>query len=564
MARALTWARTLRPIPTQQHVFRAATELRKRAWRPILPALVRHWRAQASQQVASVRPTQLTALARVLGEALGPATRAPDGLVLAGRDVGRVESLDWRLEGLTPLQVYEAHYLDWAVDLACCDEPRLDAALARWVRASPGARQAWEPYPRARRVLATLRAAALVQRPTLRQQLLIEAATAWQGLDWLIERHLDGNHLLLDRVAAAAGEALFDRGSVRIERLFGELDRQFDREGGHCEASPMYHAVACEDLLTLAAVLPDGPQKQLLGIELKRYLAWLRGAVHADGSLPAFGDSDPRALDHLPLCRHALTAAPVEAVRLDGLGSLWSCAAPGERLVVHTAPPVWTPQPGHAHDDSLALEWSWAGQRWLADAGLGGYEGDPHRSLCRSNASHSTVAVADIPSLELWGSFRVGRRGETKPVRRGSADGWRWMHAMHVWPAHPKYRGNVVHHRMVGWRPGVVWVCDRVVHKPDGCPLQAQQRWIVAPGAELYTDQATHAQLRRGEHQLWVTSTAELQTAQSPRFAQRQRVADGPCLVVDVDDSGVWTGFSADRDHLRGVPQPLRALWLAT
>jgi len=118
MARAWTWARTLRPIPTQQHVFRAATELRKRAWRPILPALVRHWRAQASQQVAAVRPTQLAALARGLGEALGPATRAPDGLVLAGRDVGPVESLDWRLPGLSPLQVYEAHYLDWTVALA--------------------------------------------------------------------------------------------------------------------------------------------------------------------------------------------------------------------------------------------------------------------------------------------------------------------------------------------------------------------------------------------------------------------------------------------------------------
>ncbi len=564
MARAAIWARTLQPIPTSQHLFRALTEVRKRAWRPILPALVRHWRADAAQLVALVRPARLARLARALQTALGPRAAEVGELVLAGRPVGRVEALDWQLTGLSPLQVYEAHYLEWTVDLAASDEARLDVALSRWQRASVASRQAWEPYPRARRVLATLRAAALVQRPTLRTKLLIEAAAAWLGLDWLVERHLDGNHLLLDRVAAAAGEALFERGTVRMARLFDELARQFDREGGHCEASPMYHAVACEDLLTLETLLRDGPERQLLGIELKRYVAWLRAARHADGTLPGFGDSDALALDALPLSRADLQLPIPVAPRLDGLGSLWSCAAPDERLVVHTAPPVWQPQPGHAHDDTFAVEWSWAGRRWLADAGLSGYDGDPHRALCRSNECHSTVAVAGNPALELWGSFRVGRRGQVRPVRRGTADGWRWMHGMHLWPAEPFARQTLVHHRLVGWRPGALWVCDRVTLKPSEAAVRAQQRWVLAPGVELNDGPQGFVQLQSGDSRLYATATRDFQVGLSPRFALRQRTADGPCLAVDVDEVGVWAGFAAESAELTAVPAALQTLWLAT
>lgn len=534
------WWRTLRPIAPEQHAFRVAHEVRKRVWRPILPALVARWRARGAQVARGTDLHRLAGLGGRLRAAMGQESDAAvDRLYLCGVDMGPLDQVDWALPGCTPLQVYEAQYLDWTVQLARAGHTELlRRALARW--AAHLHPKAWESYPRARRTLAGLRAASLLEPGALRSALLTEAAAAWLALPWLVERHLDGNHLLLDRTATAAGRALW-RQDPRDLALVRELARQFDAEAGHVEGSAMYHAIACEDLLTVAALDEHGALDTRLHA-VGGPVAWLGAVTHPDGALPGFGDSDATFLDQTPLCRAAL--ARVHAPDLRGLGTAWTARTPGQLAVVHVAQPAWTPQPGHAHDDTLSVEWSCGGVRWLADAGLGGYERDPDRPLCRSAASHSTVLVDGQTALELWSTFRVGRRGVLRGLQTGSSGGWQWVAAMHVW-AHSAAAGQgsgIRHRRLVASRDGVLLVGDQLFGPPTG----GEQNWVCAPGVALAGMADGRLGLVQSPDRLlgYAASTAPLRIASGPRFARRRRQPDGPVLRVAVSEQAVWTTFS--------------------
>jgi hypothetical protein len=421
--------RTLAPLPFQQHAFRAGTELRRHLWRPLLRYGVAWVDRQAVPPVDTAALAALGAVVRSAGLPRRPVVSS-DACALGGTAFAGLASLVPCLPKWSPLAVYEAHYLEW-LQTALTTEGLRDEAVAAWQAWRSASRtqlqhavwrKAWEPYPRARRVLACLRAASVeAAGSALQQDLLAEAYSAAYGLSWLAERHLDGNHLLADRVAEAAASAAWGGPAGVRERARCEAERQFAADGGHVEGSPMYHAVCLEDLLTVVPLLPAAEARTWQPL-LARATQWLARLRHPDGSLPAFGDTDADALQGLPLATAALAdrgdwPGP-PAMAAEEL-SAWVAGNRLDRVVVHTAAVVWPNQPGHAHDDALSLEVSLGGVRWLADAGLGGYDGDPHRALCRSRASHSTVDVAGRPAMELWGAFRVGARGLVRDIERG-------------------------------------------------------------------------------------------------------------------------------------------------
>ena len=395
--------RTLRPLPVGTHGWRALNEVRQRTWGAVLPLLVLTWHQQGAARAPKAKAEALLALGAVLNAAPPPpSTGLVDGrFVLSGREVSAFPPPDWQLPGARPLERYEADYLGWAdalVAAATANGDRAALALCQqaldgWQQASRRLDKAWEPYPRARRCLATLQAAARLTvmahhgrdridpaHQALRDRLLVVAGAAAAGLDSLAERHLDGNHLLVDRIAAAAAEAVFGTGESALVAAVTEAERQFPRDGGHVEAAPMYHALLIEDLLVLRGLLgARRPVRQRLDAVLARATAWLAAVRHPDGQLPAFGDTDPRVLQNLPLTRTAVSRTPPGVT--DPWQSAWISRRGGDLAIVHTAPPAWDPQPGHAHADHLSVEWSWRDRRVLADAGLAGYEGDPHLSL---------------------------------------------------------------------------------------------------------------------------------------------------------------------------------------
>lgn len=480
------WWRTLRPLPVHTHVFRALNDLRKPLWQPALPVLVALWRQRAQTAATASRAESLLSLGKLLAAA--PPPRA-DALLNGQFEVGRraicaFPPPDWHLRGARPLEVYEAHYLDWADALvaAALNEEftalqLLQSALASWTNTAATLPKAWEPYPRARRVLACLRAAARLTAvlhhggdrwhdglTSLRLQLLHIAATAAEGLKWLLERHLGGNHLLVDLLALAAAEAVWGQGDRAQRMLLAQCRAQFADDGAHRENSPMYHALLLEDLLMVHSLLQPnaGERLQPLTPMIARALTWLRAMRHPNGQVPSFGDSDPLILQQLSLVRTAvLHAAGGEP---DPVLSAWTSRRNGHFAVMHTAPTAFAAQPGHAHADALSFEWSRADQILVCDAGLAGYEGDPQRELNRSAASHSVVEVPGFPAIELWASFRVGARGRVGDVHAGRLRDWDWCAATHFWPDEKRQ-----HRRLIALhQTGALLLVDHLTSDCDG------------------------------------------------------------------------------------------------
>lgn len=556
---AALWWRTLGPLPVQMHAFRLANDARKAMWRPGLPVLVALWRQRGQDAARVARHEPLLALGAALGNAPQPDARnlLEGRLVLAGREVAAFPPEDWRLPEARPLEVYEAHYLDWAdalvADALLHDDARIEALqepLEDWVAQSARLEKPWEPYPRARRTLAATRAAARLTlaehhgrdrwtetHASIRDLLLAIAAAAACDLGFLAERHLDGNHLLVDRAASAIAELAWGRGVRACEALADEVERQFPGDGAHVEASPMYHALLVEDLLTVRALWPQGPARMRYDHLVQRALGWLCAVLHPDGRLPAFGDTDPDALDALAMTRTALGSAA--RGQPDAKQSVWQSRHGGHFAVVHTAQPTWTPQPGHSHADTLSVEWSRNDVRIFADAGLAGYEGDPHRELNRREPSHSTVEVLNVPQLELWGAFRVGARGQVAHVETGRLDGWDWLTAVHVWP-----HGSHRHGRLCAHHPSGKLVIADVLQGPG----DAIARFLLAPRVQPESVD----RLRIGRERIAISASRPISLATGLRFFGRGQSLDGQELHVPVDGLGTWIVLGGgDADQAR-------------
>ncbi|MCO4762342.1 MAG: heparinase II/III family protein [Myxococcales bacterium] len=425
--------RTLRPVPPRVHAHRLANEVRKRAWRPLLPQLVRRWRRKAKRAQSDPLPL------RRLHEALTAAPVPTMNLTaLAGEPLPNFPPESWALLEMKPLSVYHAHYLEWAEALVASgrdqDIDRCWQALESWYRQSPELVIPWEPYPRARRTLACLRAAARLQghlnpRADMLAAWLTEIAlAAGLPLRWLRERHLGGNHLLTNLLAEATA-ALVAGQPNNTSALLSQWRLQFGDDGSHVEGAPMYQAVILEDALTLAGLAGPGHE---LAPSIAQATSWLRAMRRPDGTLPAFGDTDPSVCDRLPLVARALVDATVG--QPTPRESAWTARNDAASVWVHTGPMTFDPQPGHAHADALSIVYSRGDQSILSDAGLVGYAETPLRPWNRSEAAHSVVEIPGAPQLELWGTFRVGRRGVITVIDTGVERGWQWLAATYTWP----------------------------------------------------------------------------------------------------------------------------------
>jgi uncharacterized heparinase superfamily protein len=179
-------------------------------------------------------------------------------------------SCGWDDEQIEKLWRYNLHYFD---DLNAEGSVRRRASqrvlLARWVQENPAAQgSGWEPYPVSLRIVNWVKW--FVGGESHEQRWVDSLATQARWLRRRLEWHLLGNHLFANAKALVFAGLFFDGAEARawldcglsiIER---ELPEQVLPDGGHFERSPMYHALALEDLLDLVNVVaaraaPDSP-----------------------------------------------------------------------------------------------------------------------------------------------------------------------------------------------------------------------------------------------------------------------------------------------------------------
>ncbi len=403
----------------------------------------------------------------------------------------------WDDASIARLWRYNLHYFD---DLnasgAAQRRGQHRALIEQWIAENPPARgTGWEPYPASLRIVNWIKwsMAGNAFEPHWLHSLAIQVR-------WLSERletHLLGNHLFANAKALVFAGLYFDGGEAArwfetgCAILARELDEQILADGGHFERSPMYHALALEDVLDLvdviAALGPQLPRAAALATTLRAKVGpmqrWLRTLTHPDGTLAMFNDCAmeiaPSATELTRLAA-ALGLPPVPAptagvTRLDPSGYLRLELGAAVALV-DVAPIGPDYLPGHAHADTLSFELSLHGRRVVVNAGTSCYGDDARRRYERSTAAHSTVQVDGVDSSEVWSGFRVGRRA--RPVgTRLEADALPWR----LCAAHDGYRhlpGRPQHERSWQLDHGELVVRDRVA---GGSPA-AVARYLLAPG----------------------------------------------------------------------------------
>lgn len=418
----------------------------------------------------------------------------------------------WDDSALEKLWRYNLHYFD---DLNAQDTgARTEwqrALLLRWVRDNPPAvGTGWEPYPTSLRIVNWIKWA--LGGNALPPECVESLAVQTRWLSQRLEIHLLGNHLFANAKALVFAGVFFDgpEAEAWLEKGLRILEREVQEQvlpdGGHFECSPMYHALALEDMLDLinlaatsSETVPNRWRKSADSwLEtVGRMRIWLAALCHPDGEISFFNDAaigiapSPMELDAYA---RRLGMPPI-SVAGDGVvhfpESGYIRVQRGVMVALLDAAPVGPDYlPGHAHADTLSFELSLFGRRVLVNSGTSRYGVGPERLRQRGTAAHNTVMIDGQDSSEVWSGFRVARRAKPFGLQiQKNANG------VLVACSHDGYQrlpGRPIHRRE--WR-----LSDHaleIVDTLDGTFQEAVGRLFFSPG--LVTSLSTSAEAGHG------------------------------------------------------------------
>ena len=409
---------------------------------------------------------------------------------------GDLAELGWDHPGAEKLWRYNQHYFD---DLNALNAPHRrgwhTALMARWVTENPPAQgSGWEPYPTSLRIVNWVKwwLGGAPCPPAALNSLAVQVRWLRQRLEW----HLLGNHLFANAKALVCAGLFFEGDEADewlacgLRILDAELPEQVLADGGHFERSPMYHALAFEDVLDLINIsrAAGGENTALQQLTLActtrapAMLRWLRCMSHPDGEIAFFNDAATGiAPPNAELERYAAALAvmgdrPTQGSTLLLAPSGYARASRGAMVALLDLAPVGPDYlPGHAHADTLSFELSLHGRRVVVNGGTSRYGLGAERLFERGTAAHSTLQVGSMNSSEVWGGFRVGRRARAFDVQvtanqvQGAHDGYTWL------------PGKPVHRRVWRFEAAAMVVEDTLSHSSH----ESIARFHLGPGVTL-------------------------------------------------------------------------------
>lgn len=369
------------------------------------------------------------------GDWKNPAERRPS--LLGPREFfflnvsGSLDELGW--DGAKPdkLWRYNQHYFDDLTARGSASRHEWHRTLIHdWIIAnSPGLGTGWEPYPLSLRIINWIKwsLAGNNLSPEASASLAVQARWLEKRIEW----HLLGNHLLINAKALLFAGCYYSGTEARrwrdqaVQILINQLPQQILDDGAQFELSPMYHLLACEDVLDIINLLntrraelnaKENQLDQICRSMVPDMLGWASAMLHPDGKVAQFNDC---AFDVGP----DFTAIMAYAVRL---GFASDAKTPGSVLlpasgyarmtngdmviIIDVAAVGAEYLPGHAHADTLSFEASMASQRIFVNGGTSVYGTGPERIRQRGSEAHNTVVVDGRNSSDVWSGFRVGRR----------------------------------------------------------------------------------------------------------------------------------------------------------
>lgn len=407
--------------------------------------------------------------------------------------------IGWDNPDVAKLWRYNLHYFD---DLNAIDSDKRTQwhvdLLSRWLRENPAPLgTGWEPYPTSLRIVNWCKWILNSRQSSDHGRLIVDSlATQARWLSMRLEWHLLGNHLWSNAKALAFAGLFFNGSEANawlgksLTILDEQLTEQILKDGGHFERSPMYHALALEDVLDLLNLLRtyEVSDSRLHALRVRlhqlapRMLNWLRHMCHPDAEISFFNDT---AIGIAP----PLGELEGYAARLGIAVERESRSAPvhleesgyvrlarGDAVAILDVAPVGPNYlPGHAHADTLSFELSLFGERVIVNCGTSCYGVGPRRAFERSTAAHNTVEIEGQSSSEVWSGFRVGRRARPRDL---TIDGWS-VACTHDGYAH--LPSAPMHRRDWTLSENELVVTDSI----GGSPLKAVARYLLHPAIAI-------------------------------------------------------------------------------
>ncbi|WP_202795429.1 heparinase II/III family protein [Oceanicola granulosus] len=424
------------------------------------------------------------------------------------------------------------------------------ALILDWVAANPpGIGSGWEPYPTSLRIVNWIKWALAGHElpPEAVASLAVQARWLTKRLEW----HLLGNHLFANAKALLFVGLWFDGPEAARWRqralsiLALEVPEQILPDGGQFELSPMYHALAIEDLLDLVNLVrargrPDDVDLSRAAADwcarLSLMFGWLAILSHPDGRIAFFNDSAfGIAAENAELAGYAgrlglvVPHPPAGALRLPNSG--YARLAKNEAVLLADLAPIGPDYlPGHAHADTLSFELSLGTQRVVVNSGTSVYGFGAERLRQRGTAAHSTVTLGNCDSSEVWSGFRVGRRARVIDAGVGGDADTLWAEGAHDGYVH--LPGHPVHRRRWELGPTGLRVSDSLAGD------EAEARYHLHPDIEALQDEphAGHLLLPNGRSLRWIAEGGSVHIARSSWHPEFGLSLPTSCLVVPLRD----------------------------
>lgn len=344
---------------------------------------------------------------------------------------------DWNTVTQDKLWLYNLHYFDGLL-VRCSNISDLELQkywIKKWIKENKYENGiGWEPYTISLRIVNWIKWLLInkIDDSEIIKSILVQSHV----LDKKIEFHILANHLF-SNIKAQLFVCLINpnKKTLKLKKkyyklLSRELDEQFLEDGTHFELSSMYQGIMTWDLLDiyqLFKLFPDETNEKLIeklnNIVLKALNAQFV-LTHPDGKPSFFNDA---AFEIAPILDDLIMYAKNLGIQLEKidvnknktvntlLKGGYSKIVKGKNCVIFDHGNLAIDyQSGHAHADTLSVEWSVDDERVLVNSGTSTYENNQTRLNQRKTRSHNTVSVNDTDSSEVWGSFRVAKRAKVR------------------------------------------------------------------------------------------------------------------------------------------------------
>jgi uncharacterized heparinase superfamily protein len=468
---------------------------------------------------------------------------------------------DWNRSEWAKLWLYNLHYFDDLNAEGAADRLDLhDSSLKRWIAENPpGKGNGWEPYPTSLRIVNWIKWA--LSNGGLQPEFKNSLAVQVRWLGRKLERHVLGNHLFTNAKALVFAGLFFSGKEAEqwlatgLDILETQLPEQILKDGGQFELTPMYHALALEDLLDLCNITktfqPAIPAQRKKTVDSWQDItglmfSWLGAMCHPDGEISFFNDAafgiapSPAELNSYA-GRLGLPGLPTPVDGVTHLKKSGYFSIHKESMVALLDAALVGPTylTAHSHADTLSFELSLFGERVIVNSGTSLYASGNQRLYERGTAAHNTVTINGKDSSEVWSSFRVARRA--CPDLSIIEDKGNIIRVKAGHDGYLRLAGKNSHYREWIWEPGTLTIMDEIT----GTWKNAQARYHFHPDIvvddKLIKKNQVVLLLRNGNKVEIIVNGAELYLEKDlwhPHFGTS--IASN-CLVADFKSSRITT-----------------------